>query len=175
MVIKSKEPTLTQTTPYPHTGEPWKLRACHFNALTACELAQLMFNAPNFYNSACSWISGQRTATECLGWGCCDYPTNWGCREHPTNCAKKALALVDHNVKSNGLCPFCRLLCICTIPMMVVVFVAFLIASVVSWHLNTVQLQLLISVCMRPCVCMCVHVSVCVHVCASLAIITLKL
>ena len=78
----------------------------------------------------------------------------------PTGDAVNTQPTVDQNVKSNGWCQFCSLLCICTIPMMVVVFVAFLLASVVSWHLSTVQL--LISVCMRPYVCMCVHVSVCV-------------
>ena len=44
---------------------------------------------------------------------------------------------IETNVVFNGCCGVCSLLCICTIPMLIVVLVASLVLCAVSWDLST--------------------------------------
>ena len=92
------------------------------------------------------WAKNRETATESASVEAAvnTQPTGDAVNTQPTATEpKKPLTLeekIDQNVTFNGCCAFCSLLCICTIPMLIVVFTAFLVTSVVSWHLSTVQL-----------------------------------
>jgi len=102
------------------------------------------------------WAKNRETATESSSVEAAvnTQPTGDAVNTQPTATEpKKPLTLeekIDQNVTFNGCCAFCSLLCICTIPMLIVVFTAFLVTSVVSWHLSTVQLCAGICACVLP-------------------------